>query len=129
MNKSLQNSIIILGILIVIFILGRSMSVNNKQSMVKIPATDYNFHVEYRWVEGLTLDSLVQDDAGIRYTNSYPFRTSGYMIDKTEVTNAQYKEFLDATGYKPKWPENFLKHWNNGTYPTGKGGIPCIGYL
>ena len=61
----------------------RPMITNNKEEMVQIPSTDYTFHVEYRWVEGLTLDSLVQDDAGIRYSNTTEFKTPGYYIDKT----------------------------------------------
>ena len=89
------------------------------EEMVLVKAEDYTFHVEYRWVEGLTLDSLIQDYAGIRYSNTTEFKTPGYYIDKTEVTNAQFKEFMDDSGYKPKWSENFLKHWKNGTYPRG----------
>lgn len=37
----------------------------------------------------------------------------GFFIDKTEVTNAEYKKFLDATGYTPQILKNFLKHWIN----------------
>ena len=94
------------------------------EEMVLVKAEDYTFHVEYRWVEGLTLDSLIQDYAGIRYSNTTEFKTPGYYIDKTEVTNAQFKEFMDDSGYKPKWSENFLKHWKNGTYPSGLGNHP-----
>ena len=75
-------------------------SVESKDGMVLVKATDYRFHLEYRWVEGLTLDSLVQDYAGIRYSNTSNFKTSGFYIDKTEVTNAQFKEFMDESGYK-----------------------------
>jgi len=125
MKKVFQFFIIMIGIIILIILfMDRPMITNNKEEMVQIPSTDYTFHVEYRWVEGLTLDSLVQDDAGIRYTNTYQFETPGYLMDKTEVTNAQFKEFMDASGYKPKWSENFLKHWKNGTYPSGLGNHP-----
>lgn len=43
----------------------------------------------------------------------------GFYIDKYEVTNAQYKRFVDATGRKS--PENVVNPeytiWKNGTYP------------
>ena len=42
-----------------------------------------------------------------------------FYIDKYPVTNAQFKRFLDASGYKPKDDHNFLKDWQGGTYPPG----------
>ena len=56
-----------------------------------------------------------------------------FYIDKYEVTNAQYKEFLDAN---PKWRKEehgndhghasgcYLIDWNEDTYPSGKGNYP-----
>ncbi len=43
----------------------------------------------------------------------------GFYIDKYPVTNAQFKRFLDASGYKPKDEHNFLKDWQGGAYPQG----------
>jgi len=43
---------------------------------------------------------------------------SGFNIDKYPVTNAQYKEFVDATGRTPP------RHWKNGTYPEGIADHP-----
>ena len=34
-----------------------------------------------------------------------------FHIDKYPVTNAQYKEFIAATGYRPKDDHNFLRDW------------------
>lgn len=47
-------------------------------------------------------------------------------IDETPVTNAQYKEFLDATGYKPRFPQNFLRHWVDGKIPEGLEQHPVV---
>jgi len=41
-----------------------------------------------------------------------------FYIDKTEVTNAQYKAFLDATATPPP------AHWTEGSYPAGDGDLP-----
>ena len=43
-----------------------------------------------------------------------------FYIDKYEVTNAQYKRFIDATGHRCPY------HWENRTYPTGKENHPVI---
>ena len=54
-----------------------------------------------------------------------------FYMDKYEVTNAQYKGFVDAN---PQWRKdriprayhdgNYLKHWNGNNYPVGKGDHP-----
>ena len=49
-----------------------------------------------------------------------------FFIDETEVTNAQFKKFLDATGYRPKNPENFLKHWPGGQMPEDAADNPVV---
>jgi formylglycine-generating enzyme required for sulfatase activity len=41
----------------------------------------------------------------------------GFYVDKYPVTNAQFKQFLDASAYRPKDDHNFLKHWQGGTFP------------
>ena len=51
---------------------------------------------------------------------------SPFFMDKTPVTNAQFKEFLDIANYKPSDPMNFLKHWHNGSYPNEKGNYPVV---
>ncbi|MFQ5729391.1 MAG: formylglycine-generating enzyme family protein [Waddliaceae bacterium] len=96
------------------------------KNMVLVPAGDFIMQVEYRWREGLTLDSLIVGEAGIRYRSTEKVFVPAFYIDKTEVTNEQFKRFLDATGYKPKWPKNFLKHWHGGNYPRGKGNHPVV---
>ena len=44
----------------------------------------------------------------------------GYYLDKHEVTNAQYKAFVDAKGLRPP------KHWSGNTFPSGKADHPVI---
>ncbi|MGA2031502.1 MAG: SUMF1/EgtB/PvdO family nonheme iron enzyme [Thermoguttaceae bacterium] len=42
-----------------------------------------------------------------------------FYIDKYPVSNAQFKRFLDASGYKPKDGHNFLRDWQGGSFPRG----------
>ena len=54
-------------------------------------------------------------------------------MDKSPVTNAQYKKFLDEN---QQWSKdsidkkyhdgNYLKHWDGNVYPTGKGNNPVV---
>ena len=56
-----------------------------------------------------------------------------FYIDKYEVTNAQYKEFIDAN---PQWQKgriprkyhdgDYLKHWKGNNYPPSKGNHPVV---
>ena len=56
-----------------------------------------------------------------------------FYMDIHEVTNAQYKQFVDAN---PQWRQariptyyhdgEYLKHWNGNNYPTGKGDHPVV---
>jgi serine/threonine-protein kinase len=54
----------------------------------------------------------------------------GFSLARFPVTNAQFRRFLDATGYQP--PENhpnsteFLSHWENGRPPRGKENHPVV---
>ncbi len=47
-------------------------------------------------------------------------KTNRYLIDKYEVTNLQYKAFIDATRHKSP------KHFTNRTYPPGKADHPVV---
>jgi formylglycine-generating enzyme required for sulfatase activity len=42
-----------------------------------------------------------------------------FWIDTNLVTNAQYKQFLDASHYHPSDPLNFLRDWKDGMFPAG----------
>ena len=59
-----------------------------------------------------------------------------YWIDITEVTNADYRNFLMATQYLPRDLTNFLRHWQREagqeqapwtwTIPSGKARHPVV---
>lgn len=43
-----------------------------------------------------------------------------FFMDRTEVTNAQYQQFIDAKAYSPP------PFWRNGHFPAGKGDLPVV---
>jgi formylglycine-generating enzyme required for sulfatase activity len=49
-------------------------------------------------------------------------------VDRTPVTNEQFKVFVDATGYRPKDEDakRFLSHWRDGKIPRGEERHPVV---
>ena len=54
------------------------------------------------------------------------FDMPAYFMDKHPVTNAQFQQFLHATGYRPADAVNYLKHWVNGRIPRGMENYPVV---
>ncbi len=97
------------------------------EGMVRIPAADFLFRVEGIEIEG-------SNDAGVdvqypwepdaRRFHEHRIKIDPFYIDKYPVTNAQFKKFLDASGYRPKDAQNFLRDWKNGVFPEGWANKP-----
>jgi uncharacterized repeat protein (TIGR02543 family) len=49
-----------------------------------------------------------------------------YAIDETLVSNDDFKNFLDASGFTPVHTTNFLHHWSGGLPPAGKEDHPAV---
>lgn len=68
----------------------------------------------------------------LEFSNEHPKRNvhlEAYYIDKQEVSNAEYKKFIDATGHpaphiEASWAEPF--NWIDGMYPKGKDNHPVV---
>ena len=68
------------------------------------------------------------DEVEVYSLNLY---VDAFYMDKYEVTNAQYKKFIDAN---PQWQKNhildiyhngyYLDYWNDNNYPTGEDDYP-----
>ena len=88
--------------------------------MVLIPAGEFQMGSN---------DSDAEDDEKPMHT----VYLDAFYIDKYEVTNAQYKKFVDAN---PEWKKDriprkyhdgdYLKHWDGNNYPRGKGNHPVV---
>jgi len=81
------------------------------------PETPQKKWVDFLW--GSPFDGQIKHDIG-------PVRIEGFFIDEAAVTNADYQRFLDATGYRPKHSENFLRHWSNGKMPAELADHPVV---
>ena len=53
-------------------------------------------------------------------------RLKPYAIDETVVTNDQFRKFLEKSTFRPAHGANFLKHWDSGNPPAGKGDHPVV---
>jgi len=101
--------------------------------MVSIPKANLAMETQYRKRECgfynlLQLGESAHPSRGlnqiVRFTRDV--QLSPYAIDLTPVTNAQFAEFLKATGYRPGHAENFLKHWENNAPPPGLENHPVV---
>lgn len=94
----------------------------NVPGMVRIAGDIFTMHVCHNvhpWMEG-----ACYSDISTRHSHTHPARTyylNDYYMDKTEVTNAMYKAFLDSSKYIPSNTVNFLKHWEK---PIGTADQP-----
>ena len=88
--------------------------------MVLIPAGEFRMGSN---------DNDAEDDEKPMHT----VYVNAFYIHKYEVTNTQYKKFVDVN---PQWQKDripqkyhdgdYLKHWNGNDYPHGKGNHPVI---
>ena len=85
--------------------------------MVHIPAGDFLFKVTGVEIEGtdwIGLDVQYPWENSPRRSHANKFRVQSFYIDKYPVTNAEFKKFVDATGYHPSDDHNFLRDWVGG---------------
>jgi formylglycine-generating enzyme required for sulfatase activity len=95
--------------------------------MVRIPAAEFEFRSAGNMIEGgndLGVDvQYPWEDAPRRY-HLHKMHIKSFYIDKYPVTNAAFKEFVEAAHYHPRDDHNFLRDWKDGTFPDGWGAKP-----
>ena len=89
------------------------------KGMVLIPAGEFEMGINYP-------DASPNDEQPV-----YTVHVDAFFIDKNEVTNAEYKQFLIEN---PQWQKqriderlhngNYLATWNGNNYPDGKSNHP-----
>ena len=94
---------------------------NDSAEVVLIPAGEF--------LMGGADDEAYNDEQPV-----HPVYVDTFYMDKSLVTNTQYKVFVDAN---PQWRKDlipdachdssYLHYWNGGSYPNGKGNHPVTG--
>jgi formylglycine-generating enzyme required for sulfatase activity len=90
--------------------------------MIRIPEADFDFDVNGIEIEGGNdpgVDVQYPWEDSPRRSHRHTIHIHSFYIDRTPVTNAAFKQFLDATRYHPADDHNFLRAWKDGTYPEG----------
>ena len=85
--------------------------------MLSIPAGEFDFRVTGIEIEGYTwagLDFQYPWESSARRSHRRRMSVKDFHIDRTPVTNAEYLEFILATGYRPVDDHNFLRDWSDG---------------
>jgi formylglycine-generating enzyme required for sulfatase activity len=99
--------------------------------MVRIPGGRYR----YRLTNALPPDQFPFAEPPFQATYAYlpgqpavdwEVSVKPLWMDRFPVTNAQFAEFLAATGYRPKDATNFLAHWRGGKPPSGLENHPVV---
>jgi formylglycine-generating enzyme required for sulfatase activity len=103
------------------------------EGMVPVPSISTNLRIEYNFREaggyGNIQDHLLlsrQHKLHSACSIERHAEIKTFAIDKTPVTNLQFRDFIQKSGYSPRVRENFLKHWENGKIPYGKEDHPVV---
>jgi len=97
------------------------------QGMIALPAADYDFIVNGIEIENSNnpgVDVQFPWEDSPRRNHRHLIHIPRLFIDRTPVTNAQVKRFVDAAHYHPADDHNFLRDWSRGSYPKGWGKKP-----
>lgn len=84
------------------------------EEMVAVSSGRFLYHATHRFMEG----GFILFDEGPREVEMHAF-----LMDRYEVTNADFRRFLDASNYQPAVVHNFLRHWQGG-YPEALADHP-----
>ncbi len=100
---------------------------NNPSGMVLIPAGTFLFRVNGIEIEGMNdegVDVQYPWESSARRYHSQRLQIPAFYMDRNLVTNSEFKQFLDATHYRPPDAHNFLKDWKDGSFPDLWGQKP-----
>jgi gamma-glutamyl hercynylcysteine S-oxide synthase len=95
--------------------------------MIRIPDADFDFEVKGIEIEGGNdpgVDVQYPWENEPRRSHRHRVHVHSFYIDRTPVTNAEFKKFLDASHYHPADDHNFLRDWKDGAYSKGSDNKP-----
>lgn len=85
--------------------------------MIRIPAGDFDFRVSGVEIEGFDwegLDVQYPWETVPKRGHDHVMHIASFLIDEFPVTNAEFKRFMDGSGYRPAEDHNFLRDWKDG---------------
>ncbi|MBI5135896.1 MAG: SUMF1/EgtB/PvdO family nonheme iron enzyme [Nitrospirae bacterium] len=92
-----------------------------RQDMVRVPAGPFEMGADAR-------DGRVGVEVGVDSVPRHRVDVDAFWIDRTEVPNLAYREFVRATGRRapvdPRFPEYFS--WEEGNFPSGLERHPVV---
>jgi formylglycine-generating enzyme required for sulfatase activity len=83
--------------------------------MVLVPGTEFTYEV-----------STGEDFIPYPEVSGISTMVDSFLIDKYPVTNAQYYEFLQSSGYRTADTVRYLRHWGRGIYSLGQERYPVV---
>ena len=95
---------------------------NAPEGMLRIPAGEFEFLVHGTEIEGYTNAGTGFQypwESAPRRHHRHTLHINPFYIDRTPVTNADFKKFIDATGFMPPDNYHFLKDWIDGAPRPG----------
>jgi formylglycine-generating enzyme required for sulfatase activity len=97
------------------------------EGMVKIPEGDFLFEVSGIEIEGGNnpgVDVQMPWESEPERSHRHPMHITPLYMDRTPVTNGEFKKFLEASHYHPSDDHNFLRDWRDGNFPDGCANKP-----
>jgi formylglycine-generating enzyme required for sulfatase activity len=99
--------------------------------MVRIPGASLALAVEFRvrevgFYQSWTERPITWPWLKEKITFTRQVSLTDFALEEAPVTNRQFAEFLQASGYRPPLGENFLKHWQAQSIPPGLEDHPVV---
>ncbi len=95
--------------------------------MIRIPGGSFDFKVEGIEIEGsndIGVDVQYPWEDSARRFHEHRMELKPFYIDRYPVTNAEYKRFVNQSGYRPRDERDYLRDWNDSSYPSGWDNKP-----
>ena len=95
--------------------------------MIAVPAADYDFVVNGIEIENGNnpgVDVQFPWESSPRRNHRHLIHIPRFFIDRTPVTNVEFKKFVDSAHYHPADDHNFLRDWMDGSFPKGWASKP-----
>ena len=105
---------------------------DDPENMLPVPGFSGTMQQYYRmrecgWIaDGRASEIHVYDAFEQDVRDEWQTKFGDFWMDRTPVTNQQFKTFIDATGYQPANNQRFLDHWRGGKPPLGTEDHPVV---